>query len=133
MSDNETTTVPTEAPEVYTGTSVTAQRDTPQTRKSNRTWREQKTPLRISALGVGKTAWEKRVQARTEAAAFKARVQEMKDEKEGERRRRMEERAAREAAKKEKERYAELAKKMHAKKLERLRRKEKRNKMLKER
>lgn len=105
--------------EVYTGTSApslsTEPAVAPATRKSGRVWREQKQPLRISALGAGRKTWAQKQEQRVAEAAFKAKAQELKDEKEGEKRRRVEERKLREETKKEKERYELLAKTMHAK------------------
>ncbi|CDO53503.1 similar to Saccharomyces cerevisiae YGL029W CGR1 Protein involved in nucleolar integrity and processing of the pre-rRNA for the 60S ribosome subunit [Geotrichum candidum] len=102
--------------------------------KSGRVWKEGKKPLRVRSLGISKTStWEKRQKDRLALKGFKEKARELKEEKEQERKRVIEARKAHKLAKEEKERYELLAKKMHAKKLERLRKKEKRNKLLKER
>ncbi len=96
------------------------------------------------------TSYEKRVEQRKATSAVKAKEKEMKDEKEAERQvrlaafniirkvtgltvwqRRIEALRAKRAAKEEKARYEKLAETMHRKRVERLRRREKRNKMLK--
>lgn len=104
-------------------------------RKSGRVWKAQKTPLRIRAVGLSKrdTAWERKRREQLALKAFKEKARELKEEKEAERKRVIEARKAHKLAKEEKERYELLAKKMHAKKVERLRKREKRNKLLKER
>ncbi|TVY47212.1 rRNA-processing protein cgrA [Lachnellula cervina] len=64
-------------------------------------------------------------------AAVKAKEKEMKEEKEAERQRRITALKEKRAVKEEKARYEKLAETMHKKRVERLKRKEKRNKMLK--
>ncbi|CDK28970.1 unnamed protein product [Kuraishia capsulata CBS 1993] len=101
-------------------------------RVSGKDWKLQKKAFRVKSLGV-KNNWKKKQELRLKEEAFKAKLKEMKEEKESERKAHAEEIKRRREAKEEKERYEKLATKMHAKKVERLRRREKRNKMLKER
>ncbi|KAF3919668.1 hypothetical protein ABW20_dc0105554 [Dactylellina cionopaga] len=70
---------------------------------------------------------------RLQSAIVKAKENELKAEKEAVRQARIKSIKDRRAAKEEKERYEKLAVKMHAKRVERLKRREKRNKLLKER
>ncbi|KAK9484933.1 hypothetical protein V1527DRAFT_513660 [Lipomyces starkeyi] len=101
-------------------------------RKNGKQWKESKTPQRLRAIGVPKTGWQKREQERQERVAMKEREREMTEERKEairERVKRIKERAEEKA---EKERYAKLSEKMHRKRVERLKRREKRNKLLKE-
>ncbi|KAH8820349.1 Cgr1 family-domain-containing protein [Xylogone sp. PMI_703] len=90
-------------------------------------WHEPKSAFRPKA---GNTSYEKRLEARKAAAAVKAKEREMKEEKEAERQRRVQAIKDKRAAKEEKARYEKLAETMHRKRVERLKRKEKRNKLL---
>ncbi|TVY40769.1 rRNA-processing protein [Lachnellula subtilissima] len=74
---------------------------------------------------------KKRQEERKFMAAVKAKEKEMKEEKEAERQRRITALKEKRAVKEEKARYEKLAETMHKKRVERLKRKEKRNKMLK--
>ncbi|KAF2806757.1 uncharacterized protein BDZ99DRAFT_465547 [Mytilinidion resinicola] len=97
-------------------------------RINGKQWHEKRAPLRKNA---GLTSYQKRAEDTKILAAIKAKEKEMKDEKEAERLRRAEIIKTRRAAKAEKERYAQMEEKMHKKRVERLKRREKRNKMLK--
>lgn len=96
-------------------------------------WKEVKKPLRVKAIGVSKSSWDKKREKDLALKAIKAKERELKEEKETERKERIEQIKARREAKAERERYELMAAKMHAKKVERMRRREKRNKLLKER
>ncbi|TVY85779.1 rRNA-processing protein [Lachnellula willkommii] len=91
-------------------------------------WHEPKSAFRPKA---GNGTYEKRQEERKFMAAVKAKEKEMKDEKEAERQRRITALKEKRAVKEEKARYEKLAETMHKKRVERLKRKEKRNKMLK--
>ncbi|KAM0807153.1 putative rRNA-processing protein [Seiridium cardinale] len=108
-------------------------------RKNGKQWHAPRKAFRPSS---GLKSYEKRVQERTATAAMKAKEKEMKEEKEEERKvsatpigilsdkHRVQAIKDKRAAKEERERYAKLAEKMHKKRVERLKRKEKRNKLL---
>ncbi|EGX49743.1 hypothetical protein AOL_s00078g232 [Orbilia oligospora ATCC 24927] len=70
---------------------------------------------------------------RLQSSIIKTKEKELKAEKEAIRQQRIQSIKDKRAAKEEKERYDLLAAKMHAKRVERLKRREKRNKLLKER
>jgi rRNA-processing protein CGR1 len=112
-------------------------------------WHEPKSAFRPKA---GNSSYAKRLEERKAMEAVKAREKEMKEEKEAERQvrrlvyaeifclvvqglmieqRRIQAIKEKRAAKEEKARYEKLAETMHRKRVERLKRKEKRNKMLK--
>ncbi|RPA91952.1 hypothetical protein L873DRAFT_1847968 [Choiromyces venosus 120613-1] len=95
-----------------------------------KTWKPPKAPFRPKA---GAESWEARQVKRQALAATKQREAEMKAEKEAARAERNRLLRERREAKVEKERYEKLAEKMHVKKVERIRRRERRNKVLKER
>ncbi|CAG8979973.1 hypothetical protein HYALB_00010742 [Hymenoscyphus albidus] len=97
-------------------------------RKNGKQWHEPKTAFRPKA---GNSTYEKRQAERVAMAAVKAKEKEMKEEKEAERLRRTAALKEKRLAKEEKARYEKLAETMHKKRVERLKRKEKRNKMLK--
>ncbi|KAF8856788.1 hypothetical protein BDZ45DRAFT_675262 [Acephala macrosclerotiorum] len=97
-------------------------------RKNGKQWHKPKTAFRPTS---GMTSYEKRQAERTATAAVKAKEKEMKEEKEAERQRRIKALKDKRAAKEEKARYEKLAETMHRKRVERLKRKEKRNKLLK--
>ncbi|KAG2164810.1 hypothetical protein JADG_004549 [Aureobasidium aubasidani] len=91
-------------------------------------WHETKKAFRPTA---GQTSYAKR-QAKDQAlAVVKAQEKEMKEEKEAERKRRITALKEKREAKEEKERYEKMAAKMHQKRVDRLKRREKRNKLLK--
>lgn len=74
-----------------------------------------------------------REEKRFKEQQYKVRLSELKDEKVAVKQERIADLKRRREIKEEKERYERIATKMHAKKVERLRKKEKRNKLLKER
>ncbi|KPI36213.1 rRNA-processing protein cgrA [Cyphellophora attinorum] len=96
-------------------------------RKNGKQWHTTKKPFRPTA---GMTAYAQRKTRDQEKAATKALEQEMRDEKEAERNRRIQVIKDRRKAKEEKERYEKMAEKMHQKRVERRKRREKRNKLL---
>ncbi|THW99030.1 hypothetical protein D6D18_04892 [Aureobasidium pullulans] len=97
-------------------------------RKNGKQWHETKKAFRPTA---GQTSYAKR-QAKDQAlAVVKAQEKEMKEEKEAERKRRITALKEKREAKEEKERYEKMAAKMHQKRVDRLKRREKRNKLLK--
>lgn len=103
---------------------------------SGRPWKVEKEPFRPKGRVVKNktlTSWELKKQKRLEDLQFKERLKELRDEKEALRQNRINALRERREKKAERERYERMAAKMHAKKVERLRRREKRNKALKER
>ncbi|CAD0097140.1 unnamed protein product, partial [Aureobasidium mustum] len=97
-------------------------------RKNGKQWHDTKKAFRPTA---GQTSYAKR-QAKDQAlAVVKAQEKEMKEEKEAERQRRITALKEKREAKAEKERYEKMAAKMHQKRVDRLKRREKRNKLLK--
>lgn len=103
---------------------------------SGRSWKSQKDAFRAQSKTIKNTtlsSWELREQKRLEDKQFKDKLKALKEEKEDLRKARIQSLKERREKKEEKERYERLATKMHAKKVERLRRREKRNKALKER
>ncbi|GME92496.1 unnamed protein product [Ambrosiozyma monospora] len=101
-------------------------------RVSGKEWKVQKKAFRVKALGV-KSSWEKRQLQREKDKQTNAKLKEMKEERERERKEKIQTIKERREKIAEKERYERLATIMKAKKLDRLKRREKRNKMLKER
>lgn len=95
-------------------------------------WKVKKGAFRVRSLGV-KSSWAKKQESRLKDQQIKARIRELKEEKEQEKKNRLKLIKERQEAKEEKERYERLAAKMHAKKVERMRKREKRNKLLKDR
>lgn len=103
-------------------------------RVNGKNFKIKKDAFRVRSLGVKKlNTWELREKKRKEEEMFKARYKELKQEKKDEKDSRVAEIKRRRELKEEKERYEKMAAKMHAKKVERMRKKEKRNKALKER
>lgn len=103
-------------------------------RVNGKEWKMLKDAFRIKTVGVSKmSSFEARRKKRQEEEQYKARLQNLKQEKEDIKNARLAELKRRKDIKEEKERYEKMAQKMHAKKVERLRKKEKRNKLLKER
>lgn len=103
-------------------------------RVNGKDWKIQKDAFRVKTLGVTKSSsWRKREEKRLQDKQYKARLQELKQEKEDAKQLKIAELKRRREIKEEKERYERMAQKMHAKKVERMRKREKRNKMLKER
>jgi len=94
---------------------------------SGRSWKGDHKPVRKQ------TSWELRQKDRAAHSVIKAKENQLKDDKQtrhDEGVNRIKERREKKA---EKERYEKLASVMHSKRVERLRRREKRNKLLKER
>lgn len=103
-------------------------------RVNGKDWKIKKDAFRVKTLGVKKlSTWKQREQKKMEQDQYKARLQELKQEKEDAKNQRISDLKRRREIKAEKERYEKMAVKMHAKKVERLRKREKRNKLLKER
>ncbi|KAJ5937003.1 hypothetical protein N7466_003453 [Penicillium verhagenii] len=96
-------------------------------RKNGKNWHDNKRAFRPTA---GLTSYTKRQELRKHQDAVKEREREMKQEKEAERQAHIQRIKDRRAAKEEKIRYAKMAEKMHHKRVERLKRREKRNKLL---
>ncbi|USP77009.1 uncharacterized protein yc1106_04283 [Curvularia clavata] len=96
-------------------------------KKNGKQWHDNKAPFRPKA---NQSSWEKRQAERKALAAVKAKEKELKEEKEAERQRRIEAIKTKRAAKEERERFAKMEEKMHKRRVERLKRKEKRNKLL---
>ncbi|CAN3352924.1 rRNA-processing protein Cgr1p [Diutina catenulata] len=103
-------------------------------RVNGKDYKLKKDAFRIRSLGVRKMiTFESRQKQKLQDDQFKARLKELKDEKESARKARIDDLKRRREIKAEKDRYARMAATMHAKKVERRKRKEKRNKALKER
>ncbi|CAI4062466.1 hypothetical protein N7582_002141 [Saccharomyces uvarum] len=103
---------------------------------SGKVWKAEKAPLRVKSRVVKNktlTSWDLKKQKRLEDKQFKERLMALKDEKEEARQTKITTLRERREKKAENERYERLSAKMHAKKVERMRRREKRNKALKER
>lgn len=103
---------------------------------SGRTWKSDKGQFRVKSRVVKNktlTSWDLKLQKRLEDQQFKEKMKQLKDEKEEIRQTRIKSLRDRREKKAETDRYELLAAKMHAKKVERMRRREKRNKALKER
>ncbi|KAL3427621.1 rRNA processing protein [Phlyctema vagabunda] len=97
-------------------------------RKNGKQWHEPKKAFRPKA---GNQTYEKRQVEREAMATVKAKENAMKEEKEAEKQKKIQALREKRAAKEEKARYEKLAETMHKKRVDRLKRKEKRNKMLK--
>ncbi|KAK6584742.1 hypothetical protein PZA11_002966 [Diplocarpon coronariae] len=97
-------------------------------RKNGKQWKEPKTAFRPK---VGNGTYEKRQAERVAIAAVKAKEKEMKDEKEAARQTKIQTLKDKRAKKAERERFEKMAETMHRKRIDRLKRREKRNKMLK--
>lgn len=123
----------TEIPKKYLDPSLPKEKDEG-SRVNGKDWKIHKDAFRMKALGVNKgTSFAKRNAKRLEEEQYKARINELKNEKEEARQSRINDLKRRREIKAEKERYEKLATKFHQKKVDRLRKKEKRNKLLKER
>ncbi|KAL4923772.1 CGR1 family protein [Aspergillus undulatus] len=96
-------------------------------RKNGKNWHSNKKPFRPTG---GLTSYAKRVEARKQQEAIKEHEKELMEEKEAARQANIQKIKERRAAKEEKERYEKMAEKMHRKRVERLKRREKRNKLL---
>lgn len=101
------------------------------TRVNGKNWKVSKDAFRVKSLCV-KNTWDRKKEQKLKDEQFKAKIKELKEEKENERKQKIQAIQDRRAKKEEKERYERLAAKMNAKKIERMRKKEKRNKLLKE-
>lgn len=103
-------------------------------RVNGKDWKIKKDAFRLKSAGVRKlNTWKLREEKALQESQFKQRIKDLKQEKSDEKNRKIEELKKRREAIEEKKRYEQIALKMHAKKVERMRKKEKRNKMLKER
>ncbi|EGV61089.1 hypothetical protein CANTEDRAFT_116362 [Yamadazyma tenuis ATCC 10573] len=103
-------------------------------RVNGKSWKDEKGAFRVKSLGVTKqTAFTKRNAKRLQEDQYKTRLKDLKQEKEDAQKARITELKRRRELQAEKERYEMMATKMHKRKVERLKRKEKRNKLLKER
>jgi len=105
-------------------------------RKNGKQWHQSRPAFRPSAASTqmktsGDKAYMKRAAKEAELAEIKKLEREMKGEKEEERQRRVQAIKDKRAAKEERERFAKMEEKMHRKRVERLKRREKRNRMLK--
>ncbi|KAK2591839.1 rRNA-processing protein cgr1 [Conoideocrella luteorostrata] len=96
-------------------------------RKNGKQWHEQKKAFRPTK---GLTSYERRTKERAAMAQMKAKEQEMKNEKEEARQEKIQKIRENRAKKEERERYEKMAETMHRKRVERLKRKEKRNKLI---
>ncbi|KAF1840048.1 uncharacterized protein K460DRAFT_372027 [Cucurbitaria berberidis CBS 394.84] len=97
-------------------------------KKNGKQWHDNKTAFRPRS---NQTTYEKRAAADRALAAVKAKEKEMKAEKAADKQLRVDAIKTKRAAKEERERFAKMEEKMHKKRVERLKRREKRNKMLK--
>lgn len=103
-------------------------------RVSGKEWKIAKDAYRVKSVGVRTlNTWKLRKEKKLLEEQLKQRLNDLKKEKAEEQARRLEAIKKRREAIEEKKRYEQIALKMHAKKVERLRKKEKRNKMLRER
>ncbi|KAH3664368.1 hypothetical protein WICMUC_005753 [Wickerhamomyces mucosus] len=107
------------------------QESKPDVKGDRKNWKVNKDAFRVKSLGV-KSSWARKQEQRLKDAQFKAKIKEFKEEKENEKRSRIQAIKEKKEKKEEKERFERMAAKMHAKKVERMRKKEKRNKLLKE-
>ncbi|KAH6692324.1 rRNA-processing protein CGR1 [Plectosphaerella plurivora] len=119
MSSTDTQTAPDAAP-------ATTQQPMGM-RVNGKQWHAPKKAFRPTS---GLTSYEKRAKDRVAMSAMKAKEKEMKDEKEAARQHRIQTLRDKRAKKEEAERYEKMAEKMHRKRVDRLKRKEKRNKVL---
>jgi len=97
-------------------------------RKNGKQWH---TPRKAFRPTARQTPYARRVAQKAVEAETKKLETEMKAEKEEERQRRIQAIKDKRSAREEKERFAKMEEKMHRKRVERLRRREKRNKVLK--
>lgn len=103
-------------------------------RVNGKNWKISKDAFRLRSAGVRKlNTWKARSEKKLQEDQIRARIKDLKQEKSDEKTRKVEEIKKRHAAIEEKARFERIAQKMHAKKVDRLRRKEKRNKLLRER
>ncbi|GEQ66428.1 hypothetical protein JCM33374_g91 [Metschnikowia sp. JCM 33374] len=103
-------------------------------RVNGKDWKIKKDAFRLKSAGVRKiNTWKLREEKKLQNDQFKQRINSLKQEKADEKNKKIEIIKQRREAIAEKERYEKIAQKMHAKKVDRLRKKEKRNKLLRER
>ncbi|KAK6462384.1 hypothetical protein DFJ63DRAFT_153772 [Scheffersomyces coipomensis] len=103
-------------------------------RINGKDWKMKKDAFRVKTLGVSKPkSFKEREEKKLQEVQYKVRMKELKEEKESIRKQRIDDLKKRRETKAEKERYELIAAKMHAKKVDRMRKREKRNKLLKER
>ncbi|ODV81359.1 uncharacterized protein CANTADRAFT_87363 [Suhomyces tanzawaensis NRRL Y-17324] len=102
-------------------------------RVSGKEWKVKKGAFRVKTFSVKKSPFQQREEKRLQEEQFKQRLKDLQDEKESIKQSRIADLKRRREIKEEKERHERIAAKMSAKKAERLRKKEKRNKLLKER
>ncbi|KAI5951822.1 CGR1 [Candida jiufengensis] len=103
-------------------------------RVNGKDWKMKKDAFRVKTLGVSKrNSYKERELKKLQEQQYKERLKELKDEKDQAKKQKIDDLKRRREIKAEKERYEKMAAKMHAKKVERLRKREKRNKLLKER
>ncbi|KAG0168245.1 hypothetical protein DFQ28_005213 [Apophysomyces sp. BC1034] len=103
--------------------------DTQNKRVSGKSWKIQKTPtVRAQKAKSLRRTWEKREEERTRLKAVKTLEKQMKDEKQAEKDRKRQITLERKKIKEEKERIEQLAAKMSAKRLQRLKKREARKK-----
>ncbi|CAH6719935.1 rRNA-processing protein Cgr1p [[Candida] jaroonii] len=105
-------------------------------RVNGKEWKEEKKAFRVKSFGVKNkkfTDFQRRNEKKQQEDNYKARLKELKQEKEDLKTQRINDLKRRREIKAEKERFEKMAEKMNKRKIERLRRKEKRNKLLKER
>ncbi|EPY51567.1 CGR1 family protein [Schizosaccharomyces cryophilus OY26] len=101
---------------------------------SGKPWKAEKSAYRRSGLsGTQKSSYEKRMEEKRKIDEIKERERKLKEEKDEERSAHAQRIRARREAKAEKERMELLQAKLHQKVIDRRRRREKRNKTLKER
>ncbi|GAB0133194.1 hypothetical protein EsDP_00001607 [Epichloe bromicola] len=116
--------------EVPTSVATGGQDKTPKPlgmRKNGKQWHEPKKAFRPTK---GLTSYERRTKERAAMAQMKAKEKEMKQEKEETRKEQIQRSREARARREERERYEKMAETMHRKRVERLKRKEKRNKLI---
>ncbi|KAH6638362.1 rRNA-processing protein CGR1 [Boeremia exigua] len=97
-------------------------------KKNGKQWHDNKRAFRPRA---NQTSWDKRTADRKALAAVKSKEKELKDEKAATKQAQVDRIREKRAAKEERERFQKMEEKMHKKRVERLKRREKRNAMLK--
>lgn len=105
-------------------------------RVSGKEWKISKDAFRVRTLGVKQlksSNFKERELKKMQEDQYKSKLKELKGDKENARKEKLAALKKKREAKEEKERFERVAAKMTAKKVERLRKKEKRNKLLKER
>ncbi|KAL9111961.1 MAG: hypothetical protein Q9227_003581 [Pyrenula ochraceoflavens] len=110
-----------------TSSSIVKTPPTKALRKNGKSWHPTRTPFRPSS---GLTSYAKRQQAQQRTNAMREHEREMKAEKEAARERFVEGIKERRRKKEEQVRFEKMEEKMHRRRVERLKRREKRNKLL---